>query len=62
MEIIIALVALTIGSAGGYFGGQSVLRSINRKKEGDLDTKIERIPFSARWISAACVIHGWSPS
>ncbi len=43
MEIIIALVALTIGSAGGYFSGQSVLRSINRKKEGDLDTKIERI-------------------
>jgi ribonuclease Y len=43
MEIIIALVALTIGSAGGYFGGQSVLRSTNRKKEGDLDIKIERI-------------------
>jgi len=48
MEIIMALVALVVGSAGGFFGGQSVLRSNIRKKEGDTDEKIERLLASAQ--------------
>jgi ribonuclease Y len=43
MGILYAVVALIVGTAGGFVGGQSYLRNQNKKKEGDLDTKINKI-------------------
>lgn len=48
MEIIIGLVGLLFGAAGGFFGGQSVVRSSIRKKEGDIDVKLEKILNEAK--------------
>jgi ribonucrease Y len=48
MEIIIGLVGLLLGAAGGFFGGQSAVRSSIRKKEGDIDVKLEKILNEAK--------------
>ncbi len=42
MEIIIGIVGLLVGLGGGFFGGQAAIKSSYRRKEGDIDSKIEK--------------------
>jgi ribonuclease Y len=48
MEIIIGIVGLLVGLGGGFFGGQAAIRSSNRKKEGDIETKTEKMLTEAK--------------
>jgi ribonuclease Y len=48
MEIIIGIVGLLVGLGGGFFGGQAAIRSSNRKKEGDIETKTEKMLNEAK--------------
>ena len=48
MEIIIGIVGLLVGLGGGFFGGQAAIRSSNRKKEGDIETKTAKMLTEAK--------------
>ena len=48
MEIIFGIVGLLVGLGGGFFGGQAAIRSSNRKKEGDIETKTEKMLTEAK--------------
>jgi len=48
MGILYAIIALLVGSAGGYFGGQTMLRNSLRKQGEDIDQKEQKILGEAK--------------
>lgn len=48
MEVLFALGGLIVGIAGGFFGGQSVIKGINRKKDQELEGKMDKMLVEAR--------------
>jgi ribonuclease Y len=48
MGILYAIIALLVGAAGGYFGGQTMLRNSLRKQGEDIDQKEQKILGEAK--------------